>query len=138
MSACGTAGDSSPTSSDQESVLRWSFGLPTSWDPVASRTGNDINTISLTYASLTKLDAEGNVEPSLAESWKYDDSGTAVTFTLRDGLTFSDGTPLDAEAVKAHFERGKTQDDSHLRDQLADLESITADSPTEVTLHLSA
>lgn len=138
MSACGTAGDSSPTSSDQESVLRWSFGLPTSWDPVASRTGNDINTISLAYASLTKLDAEGNVEPSLAESWKYDDSGTAVTFTLRDGLTFSDGTPLDAEAVKAHFERGKTQDDSHLRDQLADLESVTADSPTKVTLHLAS
>jgi len=137
MSACSTGGDSAPTSSQQESVLRWSFGLPTSWDPVASRTGIDINTISLAYASLTQLDAEGNVGPSLAESWQYDDSGKAITFTLREGLTFSDGTPLDAEAVKAHFERGKAQADSHLRDQLADLESVTADSSTEVTLHLS-
>lgn len=137
MSACST-GDGAPTSSHQESVLRWSFGLPTSWDPVASRTGNDINTISLAYASLTKLDADGNVEPSLAESWKYDESGTAVTFTLRDGLTFSDGTPLNAEAVKAHFERGKTQADSHLRDQLADLQSVTVESPTEFTLHLAS
>ena len=63
--------------------------------------------------------------------------GTAITFTLRDGLTFSDGEPVDAEAVKAFFDRGKTQEDSHLKDQLADLESVTADSELEVTLHLA-
>ncbi|MGM7679666.1 ABC transporter substrate-binding protein [Microbacterium sp. A94] len=137
MSACASAGDDGPASGEDNSVLRWSFGLPTSWDPVASRTGNDINTISLPYASLTRLDEDGNVEPSLAESWAYDDTGTAITFTLRDDLTFSDGTALDAEAVKAHFERGKEQSGSHLRDQLADLESVTADSETEVTLHLA-
>ena len=137
MSACAS-GEGGPASGDDESVLRWSLGLPTSWDPVTSRTGFDINTISLPYASLTRLDAEGNVEPSLAESWTYDETGTAITFTLREGLTFSDGTALDAEAVKAHFERGKEQSDSHLRDQLADLQSVTADSETDVTLHFSA
>ena len=137
MSACASGSSGDPTSGDGESVLRWSFGLPTSWDPVTSRTGNDINTISLAYASLTRLDEDGDVEPSLAESWEYDDTGTAITFTLRDGLTFSDGTALDAEAVKAHFERGKEQEDSHLRDQLEDLESVTVESDTEVTLHLS-
>lgn len=137
MVACAGGDGSDPASNDGESVLRWSLGLPTSWDPVTSRTGFDINTISLPYASLTRLDADGDVEPSLAESWAYDETGTAITFTLRDDLTFSDGTVLDAEAVKAHFERGKEQADSHLRDQLAGLESVTADSETEVTLHLS-
>ena len=80
---------------------------------------------------------ERRVEPSLAESWEYSDDGTSITFTLREGLTFSDGEPVDAEAVKAFFERGKAQEDSHLKDQLADLESVTADSELDVTLHLS-
>ncbi|MGM7668254.1 ABC transporter substrate-binding protein [Microbacterium sp. A93] len=137
MSACASGDSGGSRPGGEESVLRWSLGLPTSWDPVTSRTGFDINTISLPYASLTRLDDKGNVEPSLAESWTYDETGTSITFTLRDNLTFSDGTPLDAEAVKAHFERGQDQADSHLRDQLADLESVTADSETEVTLHLT-
>lgn len=137
MSACASGEGGGPASDDDDSVLRWSLGLPTSWDPVTSRTGFDINTISLPYASLTQLDEDGNVQPSLAESWVYDETGTAITFTLRDDLTFSDGTTLDAEAVKSHFERGQQQADSHLRDQLADLQSVTADSETEVTLHLS-
>ncbi|SNT03592.1 ABC transporter substrate-binding protein [Rhodococcoides kyotonense] len=129
--ACGGA------SGSEGSEVKWAFSLPTSWDPVTSRTGNDINTISLAYASLTRLDESGDVEPSLAESWEYDPTGTAVTFTLREGLTFSDGTALDAAAVKAFFDRGKTQEDSFLKDQLADVTEVTADSATDVTLKLA-
>ncbi|MCZ4551852.1 ABC transporter substrate-binding protein [Gordonia rubripertincta] len=131
--ACGGGSSSSSGASE----VKWAFSLPTSWDPVTSRTGNDINTISLAYASLTRLDENGNVEPSLAESWEYNADGTAVTFKLRDGLTFTDGTPLDAEAVKAFFKRGKTQEDSFLKDQLDDVVGATVISPTEVTLNLS-
>lgn len=138
MSACATGG-SGPASTDSaaQTEITVALALPTSWDPITSRTGYDINTISLPYASLTRLDAEGNVEPSLAESWKYSDDGTAITFTLREGLTFSDGEPVDAEAVKAFYDRGTSQEDSHLKDQLADLESVTADSDLDVTLHLT-
>jgi len=82
-------------------TVKWAFFLPTSWDPVTSRTGMDINTISHAYASLTRLDRAGNVEPSLAKSWHYNGDGTAITFQLRDGLKFTDGTPLNAAAVKA-------------------------------------
>jgi peptide/nickel transport system substrate-binding protein len=136
MSACATGG-SGPAATEAPAEITVALALPTSWDPITSRTGYDINTISLPYASLTRLDAEGNVEPSLAESWTYSDDGTAITFTLREGLTFSDGEPVDAEAVKAFYDRGTSQEDSHLRDQLADLESVTADSELDVTLHLS-
>lgn len=118
-------------------TVKWAFFLPTSWDPVTSRTGMDINTISLAYASLTRLDGAGNVEPSLAKSWHYNGDGTAITFELRNGLKFTDGTPLDAAAVKAFFDRGKTQKDSFLKDQLADVASVSVESATVVTLHLS-
>lgn len=134
--ACAStaAGTASP---DAETDVALALALPTSWDPITSRTGYDINTISLPYASLTRLNEKGEVEPSLAESWEYSEDGTSITFTLREGLTFSDGEPVDAEAVKAFFDRGTTQEDSHLKDQLADLESVTADSDLEVTLHLT-
>jgi peptide/nickel transport system substrate-binding protein len=134
-SGCKPSGSDSAAGSPV--TVKWAFILPTSWDPVTSRTGADINTISLAYASLTRLDRQGKVEPALAKAWHYNKDGTALTFDLRDGLTFTDGTALDAAAVKAFFERGKTQKDSFLKDALADIASISADAPTEVTFHLS-
>jgi peptide/nickel transport system substrate-binding protein len=53
--------------------------------------------------SLVSLDSEGTVIPWLAESWTVSDDGLTWEFTLRDGVTFSDGTPLDAAAVQANI-----------------------------------
>ena len=44
------------------------------------------------------------IKPWIATSWKVNDDNTEYTFTLRDGVTFSDGTPLDAEAVAKNFD----------------------------------
>jgi peptide/nickel transport system substrate-binding protein len=132
LAGCGGGGAGSPAAA----TLKWGFNLPTSWDPVTSSTGNDINTISLVYASLTQLDEKGNAGPGLAQSWAYNADGTAVTFTLRPGLTFSDGTPLNADAVKQSLLRGRTQDNSLLKDQLATIKDITTSGAEQVTLEL--
>ncbi|QCD58412.1 ABC transporter substrate-binding protein [Streptomyces hawaiiensis] len=50
-----------------------------------------------TAETLVKLDADGDAEPALATEWKQ--SGPSWSFTLRDGVTFHDGTKLTAEAV---------------------------------------
>ena len=50
------------------------------------------------------------VEPALAESWEISDDGKTYTFDLRDGVTFHDGTPLTAEAVKFNFDRMLKED----------------------------
>ncbi|MBM2623635.1 ABC transporter substrate-binding protein [Actinoplanes sp. LDG1-06] len=47
----------------------------------------------------------GALVPWLAESWTVDQRATAFTFKLRTGATFSDGSPVDAAAVKANFDR---------------------------------
>ncbi|NYI04333.1 ABC transporter substrate-binding protein [Allostreptomyces psammosilenae] len=55
--------------------------------------------------SLTDQDPEtGEIVPWLAESWEVSADAREFTFHLRDGVTFSDGTPLTAESVKRNFD----------------------------------
>lgn len=50
------------------------------------------------FDALTLIEANGDVVPALAESWS-NNLGTVWKFKIRSGITFSDGTPLDADAV---------------------------------------
>jgi peptide/nickel transport system substrate-binding protein len=59
----------------------------------------------LIFDNLVYLDADGNITPWLATSWTVSPDGRTYTFKLRDGVTFSDGTPFDAEAVRANLAR---------------------------------
>src|SRR5699024_5166621 len=56
------------------------------------------------YDGLTVLNADMEVEPGLATEWEQVDD-TTWSFTLRDDVTFHDGTPFNAEAVVANLER---------------------------------
>lgn len=75
---------------------------------------------------------DGKFTPQLATSWKQVDDQT-YTFTLRQGVKFSDGSPLDAAAVKSWFERAKTQ----LKSQrfYGDIDAITT-SGNDITFKL--
>jgi peptide/nickel transport system substrate-binding protein len=54
--------------------------------------------------NLTSLDAHHKVVPWLASSWKASDDGLTWTFTLKKGVKFTDGTPVDAAAVAYNFD----------------------------------
>ncbi len=64
--------------------------------------GGILNQITdkLTYQNPKTLE----IEPWLAESWTINDNATEYTFKLRPGVTFSDGTPVDAAAVAKNFD----------------------------------
>lgn len=53
---------------------------------------------------LVYVDEKGEVSPWVAESWEQNDDATEFTLHLKDGVTFSDGSPVDAEAVVANLE----------------------------------
>lgn len=59
----------------------------------------------LIYEPLVTYDRGGKIQPALAESWKASPDGKAVTFQLRQGVQFSDGTPFNAAAAKANFDQ---------------------------------
>ena len=140
--ACGSstsssAGSASSASAGPTGTLNWEWELPTSWDPVTSSAGWDVHALGLVYASITMLDPHGTAEPGLATSWKYAANGKSVTFTLRPGLKFTDGTPLDAAAVKKNILRGQKQSNSNIASELAVISKVVVNSPTSFTLDLT-
>ena len=125
-------------SSGTGGVLNWGATiLPTTWDPVTSSAGNDGVALNLVYAGLTGLDAKGNPVPALATSWKFLDNGLALQFTLRRGIKFTDGTPFNADAVKANILRGQ-QPSSLIQPQLATIKSMTILGPYTIKFNLSS
>ncbi len=67
-------------------------------NPIMSDTVYDSYACSLIFESLIKLDANGEYQPDIAD-WKLSDDKLTYTFTLKDGIKFSDGTPLTADDV---------------------------------------
>jgi peptide/nickel transport system substrate-binding protein len=90
----------------QNVVVVGQIAEPKSLDPHAVTAVNDFRILVNLYDGLVRF-ADGSlaVEPSLAESWEIADDGLTYTFKLRDGVTFHDGTPFNADAVKFNFER---------------------------------
>ena len=88
--------------------LRVGFTLePTSLDAVLGRSGGDAYYWRQIYDQL--VDAAPDLSPrpatSLATSWEIADDPHSITFALRPDIVFHDGTPFDAQAVKANIER---------------------------------
>jgi peptide/nickel transport system substrate-binding protein len=57
------------------------------------------------YETLVAQGPDGTIGPQLAASWSTSNDELVWTFALRPGVTFQDGTPFEAEAVKATFDR---------------------------------
>jgi oligopeptide transport system substrate-binding protein len=81
-----------------DNVLRISYNIfPDALNPQTSSFSQEIAPLSLNYEGLTGLDKDLQTVPAAAESWEYNDDATEITFKLRDGLTYSDGSPLTAQ-----------------------------------------
>ena len=87
-------GESAPTGNTLRIALT---AWPGTLDPQKVQISNEIAVLQLNYQALTALDKDLKTVPAAAESWEYNDDATSITFKLRDGLTYSDGSPLHAQ-----------------------------------------
>ena len=65
------------------------------------------------FEGLTRFTSDGSVVAGLAESWDISDDGLVYTFRLRDGVTFHDGSALDADDVKYSLDRARAPDSTN-------------------------
>jgi peptide/nickel transport system substrate-binding protein len=100
------ASGAAPTDPTPGGTLRFALGAaPQGVDPQQVGTNVSIYVARQLADSLTDQDPEtGEIGPWLAESWDVSDDLTRFTFHLRDGVTFSDGSPLTADDVRASFD----------------------------------
>jgi peptide/nickel transport system substrate-binding protein len=120
-------------------VINWAYTSDQpNWDPVVVGATSATQLLSTIYEPLFTLTPSGTIAPALAESYKYNSTGDAVTITLKSGLTFQDGSPVNAQAVVVNVNRIKAQTNSALRALWQDVASATAVDDTHVLLKLKS
>jgi oligopeptide transport system substrate-binding protein len=72
---------------------------PFTWDPARAGDAGTASVLAQVFEGLTAFDASGGVQPALAQSWSVSDDGRRITFQLRAGLLYSDGSPIRAQDV---------------------------------------
>jgi peptide/nickel transport system substrate-binding protein len=106
VTACGAWGGSASNVSNMPSVLTVAIGVdPDTLDPMRQTTTTVSNVVQMVVESLGRVGADGKVQPNLATSWQEAPDALSWVFTLRTGVSFSDGTPFDAAAVKVNLDR---------------------------------
>ena len=108
LAACGgtSTGSSSSTGPKQGGTLTTAIGIdPDTLDPQAQTTTTSSQLVQMMTEGLVGIDRQGHTKPVLATQWQASQDGLTYTFTLRQGVKFSDGEPFDAQAVKFTFDR---------------------------------
>lgn len=112
LSACGGGGVTDADSSGPpqpggtltylmgENLGTWDRGLDAATVGLAMR-----EAMQAVYGDLFYYDSNGQIVPDLATGYEASDDGTTWTINLRDAVTFSDGTPFNAEAVAWNIKR---------------------------------
>ncbi len=105
------AGCSDGVRTPDDTLVIGQVSEPRTLDPHVATSTNDFRILANIYEGLVRFaDGSLEIEPALAESWKISDDATVYTFSLRKGVSFHDGGPLNAEAVRFNFERMRDPD----------------------------
>lgn len=113
---------------------------PGSWDPIDTFLVNWASAATNIFDGLTYRGPDMKLVPGLAESWEELDEGKRIRFTLRQNVTFHNGEPFNAEAVKFTFERllGDEGAKGPQRSNYTAIESVEIIDENTVDFHLNA
>lgn len=132
QTAVMVGGETSPE--DRESVVIGFPEIPPSFDPLSSFSLGVHGTywVQILYSGLVQTDADMEIIPDLAESWEVSGDALSYSFRLKDGLKFSDGSPITPEDAAFSF---KTAMESPSGPDLSMISEVSSDENT-VTIRL--
>ena len=106
-------------------------------DPVLNDANVDIWVMNNFYETLINPTRDGlGLQPGLATEWSVNAAGDMVTLTLREGVKFSDGTPMTAEDVVWSLDRARNPDNGIWNFLLASVDTVAATDPQTIELKL--
>ncbi|MFE2422072.1 ABC transporter substrate-binding protein [Streptomyces hokutonensis] len=134
-----TACDSTPaatSSSGSDTTLALSIlGTPNSFDPAQLIEGQQTYVWDSIFDTLLLQDNKGELHPGAAQSWSYSKDGRTLTLKLRQGMKFSSGEPVDANAVRATLERTRSTP-GQSQQALTSVASVEAPDASTVVIRL--
>ncbi len=90
------------------------------------------------FEGLTRFTPDGDIVPLLATSWEISEDGLTYTFRLAEGVTFHDGSAMDAEDVKFSLDRARAEDSTNAQKALfSAIADVTVSDPLTVVVTLS-
>jgi peptide/nickel transport system substrate-binding protein len=112
---------------------------PPHLDPTSAAAGAiDSVLYSNVFEGLTRFMGDGSVVPGLAESWEISEDGLTYTFKLHSGVTFHDGTTMDAEDVKFSLDRIGAEESANAQKALfSAISEVNVIDPMTVEIKLS-
>lgn len=141
LSACGSSGSpkesggDSPT--DTKELVIGQIETPSAFDLSGYATGNKTQYFTAVYDTILRQDGDGNIVPGIATDYSYDETRTELTLTIREGVEFTDDTPVNADAVAKNIEAFRNSSTPDLSNAEF-IESVSAPDATTVVLKLSA
>ncbi|MER3439102.1 MAG: hypothetical protein C4346_16780 [Chloroflexota bacterium] len=125
---------------DLNATLRFAFGTNggSNYDPHTAANPFVNTFLYPAYDSLIALTPDGKFEPQLAEAYTFKEGGKVMELKLRRDVVFHDGTPFNAEAVKANLERAKNHPRSTLKADMTPVEAVDIVDPYTVNLRLTS
>src|SRR5262249_2857885 len=109
---------------------------PDALDPHLNRSAGGVSVLISLGDSLLTQDRPYNFRPMLATRWSWADNNRTLNLTLRRNVTFHDGTPFNAEAVKANIDRAMTLAESQRRDDTAAIDRVEVTGEYTVAIRL--
>ena len=101
---------SQQTSSNTADIVYSINSIPTNLKSIGDLDKRQQDIVCATSKGLVELDSEGNIQPSLAESYEVNDDGLEYVFKIRDDVYWSDGNKITPEDIVSFFREVITED----------------------------
>lgn len=132
LTACTGSGPSGGDNGEQTLTIGLDTPITTLDPSQIGSGGNIVLAWQAIFDTLLRAEPDGTIVPNAAEDFSFSDDSTELTLALRDGMTFSNGEPVDAEAVRLSLENMRDSGGSDAS-RLAD---VTVETPDDLTVVL--